>query len=320
MLLPITAIVPTRDRSAVLKRMLLGLCAQSAQPCEVIVADSSATNDSEVLCQWFTNQSSMSIKHFRSREVGAAAQRNEALSRASQAAILFLDDDIIFEQDCVSKLWLALNSDPAVGGVNATIVNQQYSSPGLVSRLLFAFMNGGPRSSYAGKCIGPAINLLPADSMDLPEIVPVDWLNTTCTLYRKSALPRPAFASHFTGYSLFEDLALSLMVGRRWELKNARTARIFHDSQPASHKSDLAAFAEMELVNRHYVMTEVLEKRNVSNYLRLVVWEVFQLGVCALRPDARRRFFRLCSGKIHGVRRLLKATRVEQPCSPYISN
>ncbi len=58
-------------------------------------------------------------------------------------------------------------------------------------------------------------------------MVPVEWLNTTCTLYRREALPDPPFLSHFTGYSLMEDLALSLTVGKRWKLANARGLRIF---------------------------------------------------------------------------------------------
>ena len=43
-----------------------------------------------------------------------------------------------------------------------------------------------------------------------PEVASVEWLNTTCTIYRGEALPSPPFCNQFTGYSLMEDLALSL--------------------------------------------------------------------------------------------------------------
>ncbi len=49
---------------------------------------------------------------------------------ASQRFIWFFDDDILFESDCVSRLWRALKSDSRVGGVNAMITNQRYGSPG----------------------------------------------------------------------------------------------------------------------------------------------------------------------------------------------
>src|SRR4029077_19457523 len=108
--------------------------------------------------------------------------------------------------------------------------------PGRVSRLVFRLMGERREASYAGKGLGPAGNLLPENRDDLPEMVPVQWLNTTCTMYRREALPEPPFPTNFTGYSLMEDLALSLQVGKSWRLMNARTARVFHDSQPGDHK------------------------------------------------------------------------------------
>jgi hypothetical protein len=47
-------------------------------------------------------------------------------------------------------------------------------------------------------------------------------------------------------------VALSLTAGKRWKLANARTARIYHDSQPGTHNSDPRVLAEMQLVNCYY--------------------------------------------------------------------
>src|SRR5437762_10351673 len=121
------------------------------------------------------------------------------------------------------------------------IANQHSCSPGLASRTVLRLIHGKGESSYAGRVICPAVNLLPEDSDDLPEIVPVEWLNLGCTIYRRDALPSPPFDSFFRGYSLMEDVVLSLRVAERgWKLANVRTARIFHDSQPGVHKSDIA--------------------------------------------------------------------------------
>jgi hypothetical protein len=197
----------------------------------------------------------------------------------------------------VSHLWHALQSDAGLGGVNAMIVNQRYLPPGRISQLLFALLHGRFEKSFAGKVIGPAVNLLPEDQENLPEVVPVEWLNTTCTMYRREALPSPPFESVFTGYSMMEDLTLSLVVGRSWRLANARTARIFHDSQPGSHKSDVSMLASMEFVNRHYVMREILGKKSVLDYCRLFMWEAFQVAVCALRTQSRSNLKGFINGK-----------------------
>jgi hypothetical protein len=48
-----------------------------------------------------------------------------------------------------------------------------------------------------------------------------------------------------------ENLALSLTVGKRWKLANARTVRIYYNSQPGTQKSAPRVLAEMQLVNRY---------------------------------------------------------------------
>lgn len=274
-LLPISAIVPTKNRTLPLSRMLNSLAQQSAQPLEIIIVDGSTTLATQILCQTNIDNLASKIIYQQAIEIGAATQRNQAIASASQHTILLLDDDIIFEPNCIAKLWAALQSDRTLGGANATITNQRYLPPGLISRLLFQFLSDRPQASYAGKCIGPALNLLPEDRPDLPEIVPVEWLNTTCTIYRREALPNPLFPNNFTGYSFLEDLTLSLTVGKKWQLANARTARIFHDSQPGEHKNNKVALSKMQLVNRHYVMTTILERRQIIYYFKLAILEIF---------------------------------------------
>jgi hypothetical protein len=225
------------------------------------------------------------------------------------AIVGFFDDDILFRADCVARLWGALKSGPPLGGVSAMIENQRYQPPGTISRFMFRLMAGRFETSYAGRVLGPAVNLLPEDREDLPEVVQVEWLNTTCAMYRREALPDPPFPDHFTGYSMMEDLTLSLMVGKRWKLANARTARIFHDSQPGSHKSNVANLAEMELVNRHYVMTHVLSRSRWVDYWRLAIWEVFQVAVAATSKEGLLSLHRILIGKAGGLRRLIAARK-----------
>lgn len=167
----------------------------------------------------------------------------------------------------------------------------------------------GKSHSYAGRVLGPAINLLPEDCGSLPEIVPVEWLNTTCAMYRLDVLPRPAFASHFTGYSLMEDLTLSLEVARRWRLVNARTARIFHDSQNGSHKSNVTDLSAMELINRHYVMVYVLHRSTAVDYLKLLVWEMFLLAVAVRSKPSLEYVGKTIRGKLRASRHLAIANR-----------
>lgn len=301
MLLPISAIVATRDRPIPLKTMLESLANQSVQPQEMIVIDASNSDRTKQVCQSKIERLKTNISYYRAIEIGAATQRNLGIQYATQNTIWLLDDDIIFESNCLERMWQALYSDRRLGGVNAMITNQKYFPPGRISQTLFKLLHGRIESSYAGKCIGPGLNLLPEDRADLPKVVSVEWLNSTCVLYRRAALPQPMFANFFTGYSLMEDLALSLTVGKQWQLANARTARIYHDSQPGEHKSDRGVLAQMELVNRHYIMTQVLARTTIQDYLKLAVLQLFSIAASLFDWGGWLHLPKIIWGKIKAI-------------------
>jgi glycosyltransferase involved in cell wall biosynthesis len=304
---PISCVIPTRDRPEALRRTLRSLSAQGELPAQLILIDASRDDASCKVADDLTDEFAArgcTIRWQSAVIAGAAPQRNQGMKLATQPVIAFFDDDIILQQDCLASLHGALMSDARIGGVNAMIANQHYFPPSWVSRFIFRLMRGRAEITYAGCLLGPAINILPEDREDLPEVVPVEWLNTTCTLYRREALPDPPFPDFFSGYSMMEDVALSVRVARDWKLANARRARIFHDSQPGAHKDDVAALSKMELVNRHYVMTYILEKRLLSDYSRLALWEGFQLLVCALQRRLGREFWSTLRGKWLGLRQI----------------
>jgi GT2 family glycosyltransferase len=300
-LIDVSGVVATAARSASLKATLENLARQGAQPREIVVVDASEDLNTRRLCEMGITGLCSDVRWIKAAHEGAAAQRNQGVTIA-QEVIWFFDDDVIFEEDCVARLFHGLQSEAQLGGVSAMIVNQSYRPPGFVSRTMFTLMHGRREKSYAGRVIGPAINLLPEDREDLPEVVPMEWLNTTCTMYRRGALPSPPFDPFFTGYSLMEDLALSLRVSQRgWRLANVRSARIVHRSQAGQHKADVAAIASMELRNRRYVMTEVLKRRSFSDYVRLSLWECFTIASSLANRDGFRNLPKVLAGKLHAL-------------------
>ena len=305
---PISAVIATKDRASRLWRTIEGLAAQSVVPDEVIIIDGSKDGTNQVPAWEAVRSRFRRVICEQATQTGAAAQRNQGVRAASLGFVLFCDDDVDYEPECVARLWSAIGSDRKIGGVSAMIVNQNYQPPGTISRALFTLMHGHSEKSFAGKVIGPAINLLPEDRDDLPEVVKVEWVNTTCTMYRRQALPSPPFDSFFSGYSLMEDVTLSLRVAQRgWKLANARTARIYHDSQPGEHKQDLRDVSRMELINRHYVMTRVLERRSLPDYLRLASWEMFQIASTAASAGGWHKLGQMLRGKWRALRQIQKA-------------
>lgn len=307
---PGTAIIPTRNRGAVLGRTLESLAAQSLQPARVVVVDASDNNESENICNAAAtragNFASAAFEMVWRKAIvrGAAAQRNQAMDDITGDSVLFMDDDVLFEGRCLERLWGALQSDTKIGAASPMITNEAFARPGLAWGLLLRWLAGRRLDSYAGRCVGPAAIQMPADDPTLPEIVSIDWMPTACALFRREALPSPLFDPFFTGYSYMEDAALSIRVGTDWKLVNARTARLFHDSQPGDHKADMTALARMEMINRHYVMTTLLGRNKPSDLRRLFVYEFARVVSLGLNKKSRWKFRPALRGKMAGWREI----------------
>jgi len=305
-LVPISVIIPTKDRLAALARAIGSLLASTVVPAEFVIIDASQGGESvATIARQFerTNGGPAAIVR-QAVLTGAAVQRNQGVALAQHEHILFCDDDIICEPDCIERLWNAVQADPAIGGASAAIINQSYRRPGLLMRLALAAIAEPEGAGYAGRIIGPAIPFLPSlppDNIAGSETAPVQWLNLGCTLYRRRFMPDPPFDPQFRDYSIGEDITLSLRVAARARLVNVPGARIFHDSQPGPHKDDEVARSRMEIVNRHYIMTAVMQKRSWGDAARLMLWECCQLSICALRQRGGASFWRQLWGRLLGL-------------------
>src|SRR5579872_3678562 len=97
-LVPVTVVIPTRHRTAALRKTLASLGAQSLQPAEVIIVDASDDTSTRELCMTSSIPGLASRVSWRAAETpGAASQRNEGVRASTQPVIGFMDDDVIFE-------------------------------------------------------------------------------------------------------------------------------------------------------------------------------------------------------------------------------
>lgn len=197
------------------------------------------------------------VKVIYTRQRGAAGKRNLGAEKSSGEAILFVDDDVAFRPGAVAALEVALGSAPRIGGVGCFIENQAFQEPGLYSRTVYRLAGGWRLRDFSGRCFGPLINLYPRPWAGNGIFQESEWLNSTCTLYRREALPQPAFEAGFTGYSFMEDLALSRRVRKKWRIGMSRDGRIVHHTRPASYKENVGRLQQMGLENKHHILREV---------------------------------------------------------------
>lgn len=295
--LPISAVIATRNRPDQCKNLLASLAQQEERLEEVIFCDASDDNLTFELV-------SATATHLRAQHPGAASQRNEGVAASTQPFVMFMDDDIQMEPGCLGAMWEIMQSQAGIGGVTATIVNEAYVHPGKWTRALLRWFEGGDeRATYAGACVGPGITFWPANDPDAPESLPVEWLGTTCVLYRKEVLPSPPFPPLFQGASLAEDLWLSLTVGKTAPMLQATRAKFVHLNVGGPHKQHLREMAAMGLLNRHHILTEVLGRRSARDQFQFAVMMLFSIAGVLAQGRIRDAFFITC-GYIQGLLRL----------------
>ena len=111
----VSAIIPTFNRPAALKRTLETVFALDPAPDELFVVDQSDTPDPELASFLRRAPASMSVHYVRQRP-DAQAARNQAACASTGDIILFLDDDILLERDLLAA-HLRNYEDATVGAV-----------------------------------------------------------------------------------------------------------------------------------------------------------------------------------------------------------
>lgn len=296
---PVSAILPTRNRARILERFFESLILQDVLPAEVVICDSSEDGETLFVVEQFQRDHclKMSIVYQKAKRTGLAPQRNQAVATSAQPFTWFLDDDMILEPSCLRQLYEAVDSSAKIGGVTATLVNEAYHPPGrMTQRLMKFFENGMVRSTYASTCIGPGWTFLHDANPDGSALMPAEWLGGGCTLYRRTALPEPAVPDHFEAGALGEDLAASLTVGHAWEMYHVRAARAVHDSQGGDHKRSFIKHADQTLRNRYFIMTRVMGKDTFRDMLNLAVMQTFILMSQLIHIRTWRRAGCMCIG------------------------
>ena len=237
-------IVPTRNRSELLHRLVELLVPQLSQQDELIIVDSSDDDHlSDDLAQI------PNIKYCKTKIRSAAVQRNLGLDQITDSRyVFFLDDDVAPESsyfdDCMRILEIS-----GVVGVSGVALNpsskvlRTYPSGliGLYHRLFLL------DSMEDGILLTSGINVPVRDYSD--KIFDVDWL-IGCSGWLKREIGDTRFESDFLGQSLSEDVIFSVRMARKGRLVTVPSIVLSHDESEIERPSK-AEFWEMWMVNRY---------------------------------------------------------------------
>lgn len=280
-----TIVIATFERPAELDRMLVSVAEQTRLPASIIIVDSSRNEETRAVAEAHTGK--LPILYERAVEASAAKQRNQGGRHVTTPLIAFIDDDARLFPDTCEKLCRVFDNDPEneIGGVAGRLTGNSRPTPKGALWWYYRIQAGYEHPTYGGKLLGPAVNCYPSYTENEGDLIPSDWLSSTCVFYRTEAFLAELFPS-FTGYSFMEDVHLSARVAKKYRVYFHSNAMFEHDDAPSTWKRNLLPLARSRIRNQRLVARDVMGFSGPAFELKLLLHRLF-VTVYLLRRGGR---------------------------------
>jgi GT2 family glycosyltransferase len=269
-----TIVIATFERPTELARMLASVAEQTRRPESIIVVDSSRDEQTRAVVE--AQVAILPLRYERAVEASAAKQRNQGGRQVTTPLIAFIDDDARLFPDTCEKLCRAFDADAAgaIGGIAGRLTGSPRPVPRGLLWFYYRLQAGYNHPTYGGKLLGPAVNCYPSYTETDGELIPADWLSSTCVFYRTEAFQAELFPS-FSGYSFMEDVHLSARIARKHQVFFHSTALFEHDDAPSSWKRDLVPLARSRIRNQRAVARDVMGFSGPAFEFKLLLHRIF---------------------------------------------
>ena len=238
----VSIVVPSKNRPAEIQRMLDSVLAQATMPIEVIVVDQSTP------AYRIEPFAGLLLLHDPSI-AGLTAARNRGAELARGDIVLFLDDDVVLESDCVAEVSRAFAERPELVGAQCTIHNPWTDAPLSLYDISTRIFEHGFFDSRPKRRRGESVPRL------------IDGL---ASAYRRELLREECFDEALPGYSLAEDWDLTKRAARRGALTIVPAARVRHEHSSAN-RHDAAAYMQLRRRNILYLYDKLEASRDLRN-------------------------------------------------------
>jgi GT2 family glycosyltransferase len=264
----VSVVICTYRRPGSLADLLASLDRQTLAPLDVIIVDASPDHEAEVTQQALRSWKSAPSLHYvqvTGAGRGLTRQRNLGLRLASGDLVLFLDDDVVLEPECVDEMERAHRAHgSAVAGVGCHSTSHFAPAP-LLWRLRRALRI--VPSLQPGRYWRSGVSVPWTFERPRGTAVEGDWLPGCAMMWRADVLGAVRFDEEMEGYSQGEDLDFSLRARQMGRLMMLSTPRLDHRHQAAG-RPDAYRLGQMEIRNRF-----AIHRRAIANRTwRDVVW------------------------------------------------
>jgi glycosyltransferase involved in cell wall biosynthesis len=214
----VSVIIPTYNRKEDLIEVLNSILCQSVLPLEVIIVDDS-DNDQifqaiiKIKPEFLQKNTDLVYLKNSNGQKSITIARNIGMNAAIGDIILFLDDDVILDQEYTKKILDVFNKFPEAVGVQGFITNFP---------LLFRskYLNSLARIFLLGFIEKDQCRVLASTNLTYPSeltaIRPCEWLSGANHAYKKESIKMFNFDEKLLKYAFKEDFDFSYRVGKKY--------------------------------------------------------------------------------------------------------
>ena len=263
----VSVIIPTKDRWKQIYQCIESLVNQTVLPNTIIIIDASEKEGLNEYLRPLVYVEKIEFIYIHS-EPGLTRQRNIGIERNKNDVVLFLDDDVVLDENFLKIIIDFFENNPDVMGVTGKILNQP-SLPfisSLIRRIFFLpeVKRGEIKLSGANNDIHAKIN----------RPITVNWLKGGCSAYRKNVFLEFRFDNLLSGYSYLEDVDFSYRVQKKYPLMYIPEATLYHYHMAAPEtRLSIRKKHKMFAINYHYFFKKNMPqtlKYKLAHYWSLV--------------------------------------------------
>ncbi len=242
-----SVVVCTYMRPNDIIKMLDSIVLQSIYPDEIIIVDAS-NNELTKNLNLDLKYKNLQYYYVDANTRGSAKQRNFGITKVADSIdiICFLDDDVVLLENYFEELLNTYNTYPDALGTGGYIINsginwikkhKTYKSTFIENQFDGWITKENPRNLFR-KILGLQSNVPPGfmplfshGQNALPpsgKIYNAELIMSVVCSYRKNVLDNQKFDNYFVGYSLYEDIALSLKIAKKGKLYINTNAKLYH--------------------------------------------------------------------------------------------
>lgn len=281
----VSVIICTLNRPDKILNCIRSVRIQNVLPKEIIVVDAGNVEGLENSIKDLIGKSPIDFIYTHEKP-STTFQRNKGVDLSTGEILVFLDDDVILEEDFIKEIInvYILKRNNNVGGVRGIFTNPPKNLKIREKFFRQIFLLGERRSDGVSrlKRSGFPLYIQRPKAITRCEIMPA----TACS-YKRDVFVQYKFDETLKGYVFGEDMDLSTRVSKKYNLFVTPHAKFFHD-QPYSSKND--SYREVMVVYYiHYFFKKNIRQsliNKICHYWALTGYITRKLLISIIKKDS----------------------------------